>query len=562
MAMRPLVFLTVRTLINGVKRAVTSPRRLIGMSVLLFYWFRFLTPAFQGGRRGEVPAMTGMPMATMPSVEVIDAVVFGLFAVLSLFLMIGSFAPRGGFRPADVDVLFPTPVNPKAVLAFRIVRDALVTLLMPLFFAVLARPMTFPFQAFVRNFPAQGQLLGKAATVAWLLLALAWTTLGYALSMFVNRSDERSDRNKKIIDGALFGLMLAVALFIGLRLRNELSWQTVQDLAHHPFLRIVFFTASMATAAVMAVFTGQPLFAVLGIGGLLLVIAGSFAMALTQVGFMYDQAAAKGFDAVNLRNLQRSGDTYAIVADQARKGKVRNGRLTRWLGRFQVRGGTALLWKELLLQARGAMWQYAVFTPLVLILVVLPVWGSAKSGSLEAERFLLLTFLGLSVLTLSLQTSTGGFIEFLRRVDFLKPLPFGSTVTVFWEVVPKAVPTTLICGLACLGVVAVDPRLWDIALGGIFMAPSLSIVLTSVALLVTVLFPDVEDATQRSFRGLMMMLGCAIAASPMLALVGVLVYFKVNGLVVALPAVALNLAVAMGVSTLAGGLYAGYNPSE
>jgi hypothetical protein len=83
-----------------------------------------------------------------------------------------------------------------------------------------------------------------------------------------------------------------------------------------------------------------------------------------------------------------------------------------------------------------------------------------------------------------------------------------------------------------------------------------------VVLLVTVLFPDIDDATQRNFRGLMTMLGCVIAASPMLATVGVLNYYGINGLIIAIPAVALNVGVAVGVSAIAGGLYAGFNPSE
>ncbi len=559
--MKPLVFLTVRTLINGVKRALTSPRRLIGLAVLLFYWFRFLTPAFQPGGRGgsRLPAL---PSSVLPSVQVIDAVVFGLFAALSFMLMLGATSPKGGFRPADIDVLFPTPISPRMVLIFRVVRDALITLLLPLLFAIFMRPAAFPIEAFMRDHPAQGQLLGKASTVAWFLTAMAWTTIGYAASLFINRSDERSDLNKKIISFSLFGVAAVTVAFIAFRLRQEISWETAHDLAHHPLLRTVFFTATLADAAVMSTITGNPMSAIVGFGGLLAVIFGSLALAMTQVGYLYDQAAARGFDNANLKSLQRSGDTYAIVAEQARRGKIRNGRIARWVGGLRLRGGLALLWKELLLQTRGAMWQYAVFGPMVVALIVFPVYGTSRQGMLSAEKGLMLTFLGLGVFTLSLQSATSGFIELLRRVDFLKPLPFTSTTTVFWEVAPKAIPTAVVCGVACLGAIIVDPRLWDIALGSIFMAPSLSLVLTSVVLLVTVLFPDIDDATQRSFRGLMMMLGCVIAASPMLAVTGVLMFYGVNGLIIALPAVALNVGVSVGVSAIAGGLYAGYNPSE
>jgi hypothetical protein len=558
--MRALVFLTLRTLVNGVKRALTSPRRLIGMSVLLFYWFRYLTQVFQppSGR------YTGLsePLATMPPLVTIDAVVFGLFALPSLALLLGVGTPRGGFRPPDVDVLFPTPISPRAVLVFRIVRDALMTLLVPLFLALFARPAAVPFESFIRNFPAEGRTLGRSMMIAWILMSLAWTTISYAVSLFVNRSDERSDRNKKIIDRTLWVLCVVVVAFIGLSLREDPSLDTARYLAHHPLLRVVFFPATLATTAIMSAFAGQPMWAFAGYGGLVLVIVASLAVAMTQVPFLYDQAAAKGFDSANMRDLQRSGDTYGVVAEQARKGKVKVGRIARWLFRLRMTGPSALLWKELLLQSRGALWQYALLGPIVIGFIVLPVWGNSQSQSVTSGRTLLLCFLGGSVLMLSLQTATSGFIELLKRVDFQKPLPLSSTATVFWEVVAKAVPTTVLCTLACLGAIVADPRLWDIALGAILMAPSLSVVLTAVVLLVTVLFPDIDDATQRNFRGLMMMLGCVIAASPMLATVGVLTYYGVNGLIVAVPAVALNVGVGVGVSAIAGGLYAGFNPSE
>lgn len=558
--MRPLVFLTVRSIVNGAKRALTSPRRLIGMSVLLFYWFRFLTPAFQA------PAQRGfagsMPLATMPSLDVIDAVIFGLFAIPSLALLLGTGTPRGGFRPPDVDVLFPTPIDPKIVLVFRIVRDALMTLLFPLLLAIFARPAAVPLEAFVTNFPAEGRMLGRSMMIAWILMSLAWTTIAYAVSLFVNRSDERSDRNKKIIDRTLWVICAVVIAYVGLSIKANPSLETARQLAHHPLLRFTFFPATLATSAAMATLTGQPILAFAGFGGLVLVIAGSLTVAMTQVSYLYDQAAAKGFDSANIRNLQRSGDTYGVVAEQARKGKIKVGRIARWLGRLRMTGPASLLWKELLLQSRGALWQYVLLGPMVIAFAFLPVWGNSRATSPAAGRTLLLSVLGGSILMLSLQTATSGFIELLKRVDLQKPLPLSSTATVFWEVLAKTVPTTVLCTLASLGAIIADPRLWDFALGSILMAPTLSLVLTAVVLLVTLLFPDVDDATQRNFRGLMTMLGCVIAASPMIATVGVLTYFGINGLIIAIPAVALNLGVSIGLSALAGGLYAGFNPSE
>src|SRR5690348_15236021 len=139
MAMRPLFFLTFRSLINGLKRSVTSPKRLITTAAILMYYFWWFVRPLMGssvGFRG-----TGV-VYDFPALDLLDAIVFCGFAGLSLVLALGLFGYRSAFKPADVDVLFPTPVSPRTVLVFRIVRDYLGTLLIPLFLiAITWKPL-------------------------------------------------------------------------------------------------------------------------------------------------------------------------------------------------------------------------------------------------------------------------------------------------------------------------------------------------------------------------------------------------------------------------------------
>lgn len=534
----------------------------MGLIVLLLYWYSYFSRTFSGQSHRDYEGLNGSLGASMPALAVIDGWIFAAFALLSVMLIISSFSPRGGFRPADVDVLFPTPVSPRLVLVFRIVRDTLLTLIVPLLLAILARPAAAPFQIFLHRYPGHGQLLGKTASVSWLLMAMAWTSLSYALSLFINRSDERSDRNKAIIERSVFVLIFSTAAFIGLSLRTDLSWETAFTLSHHPWLRVVFFSATMATASTMAPLTGDWQAGAFGVLGLLAVILGSVVLALTQVDYLYDQAAAKGFGSIEIKKLHRRGDIYGVVAEQARQGRHRGGRLARRMSHLRMRGGAALLWKDLVLQTRGALWQYLAMFPITASMVLVPLWGSAQARAIGAERTLLLIMLAVSVLIVTLQTATSGFIELLRRVDFQKPLPFSPAVTVFWEVVAKTLPTALMTTIIAVGAMLIEPRLWDYALGSMVMAPSLGLILAAVVMLVTVLFPDVEDATQRSFRGLIMMLGCVVAAAPMIGVAGVLIFWNLNGLIVAVVTSAIALAIAVGLCVISGILYAGFNPSE
>lgn len=561
--MKPLIFLTVRGFINGVRRALTSPQRLIGLIFLFAYWFRVLLPATQMGSQEAVTGMVATPLAQMPPIGTIEACVFGAFTALTLPLMLALFAPKSAFRQSDVDVLFPTPIEPKLVLIFRIVRDAFFTLLLPLFFAVFARPATLPLSAFIRDFPAEGNTVTRVALVSWLLATLAWTCIGHGLAMFVNRSDERSDKNKRILEWTLALLLGGATLYIGLKLRADASMGTLIELAHDPLIRGLLFTATFATSAVMAGLRGDVLM-MFGAWGALLMVAGlGLALAMSQISYMYDQAAARGFDAVQIRQLQRSGNMYAVVAEQARRGKTKGrGRLSRWISRATLRGAAALLWKDLLLQSRGAMVVYIVMLPLLVVMVVLPTTVAGESGMGSASRPLLLVFLLTAAFMTTAQVAMSGFSELLRRVDFQKPLPFSMTATMVWEVIPKAIPAFVTALIAGVVSTAFDPSMWDLAVAGLVLTPSLALVLAAVTLLVTILFPDVTDATQSSFRGLMVTLGSVIAGGPMVAIVIVMMMAKINGVLIAIPGLAVNLGIAFGLCAIAGGLYAGFNPSE
>ena len=58
------------------------------------------------------------------------------------------------------------------------------------------------------------------------------------------------------------------------------------------------------------------------------------------------------------------------------------------------------------------------------------------------------------------------------------------------------------------------PQIWGFASAHAIYGPTLAIMLSSAVLVVTLLFPDIKDPTQRGFRGLMQLLGIAVATAP------------------------------------------------
>src|SRR5579862_3844065 len=118
--MRPLVFLFTRSFANGVKRSLTSPKRTLSLIFFALYYIGLIMRPWEPT---AAPPRIHVLSLSLPSRSVVDGVVFGVMSFASLIMMSGVLTYRGGFRPADVDVLFATPVQPRVVLAFRIVRD-------------------------------------------------------------------------------------------------------------------------------------------------------------------------------------------------------------------------------------------------------------------------------------------------------------------------------------------------------------------------------------------------------------------------------------------------------
>ncbi|MCB8933188.1 MAG: putative ABC exporter domain-containing protein [Fimbriimonadaceae bacterium] len=561
--MRPLVYLTVRSLINGVRRALTSPQRLIGLLAFVgWYFLIFLNPA-RSDREIRLPEQA-VGSIEFPPMAAVDAVVFTVFAGLSLLLALGMFGPRQGFKPADVDVLFPTPISTRLVLVFRIVREYLVTLIVPLLVGLFTlRPVASGWEALFRNvhLPGSAGLTGRMMFVAWIAMALCWVAISYAASLFVNRSDLQSDRNKRVMVSVGVGLVVGVVAFVAFRLRGVSEISDAIDLAHEPVLRVFFFTSTLATMLVMAPLEGNLTEGLIGLGGLLFVIVGALRIALTQADWLYDQAAAKTHDTHAAQLRMRQGDYYGTIAAAARAGKVKAGR-RGWMQRLRMQGPLALLWKEILLQLRGARTMVITFLLLGTMMSAMPALLPARADRAEPIGVLTAVMQGIALLAMGMGFAQMGSVEVLKRVDLQKPLPFPASTTVFVEIAAKALPSTL--GLWFGGLVALllRPSLWTVIAGTSVMAAPGALLVAAMVFLMTVLFPDVEDPTQRSFRNLMTLLGIAVTGIWSVGIFGGLWALGISPALAAIPAAALNLGLSIVAAMVAGRLYSSYNPSE
>lgn len=562
--MKPLLYLTYRTMVNGIVRALSSPRRLIGLLFFTGYYFLiFIRPAMMPSRGMGMPSNVPSGQFEFPPMQVIDAVAFGILAVLSLFMMLGVMAQQTGFKPADVDVLFPTPIKPRMVLLFRMMRDYLFTLLLPFVIILFGlRPAKMGWESIFRNMPDSdysGQTF-RALTLSWILMAMCWVSITYAISLFINRSDKQSTRNKRILGWSIALMVISTASFVLWRSQSIQDLAGVLDLLQEPFLRVVFFTASFASELTLAPLTGNLWSGLLGGGAMAAIIVGGIWVAMTQADWMYDQAAVRGYDSAGVRQAQRRGDTMGAMAELARMGRIKSGRLT-FVHRLKMPGPWALVWKEFFLQTRGMLAVLIMLGLLGVAFCLMPALMTPRRSEMGIPYFyFLMQSMALFMITLAIAQT--GFIEVLRRVDLQKPLPFSAQKIVAAEISAKA---SLGIGVAVLSALIsgiVNISLWPYVIASLIYSPALALMLSATVFLVTIMFPDLDDPTQRQFRGIMMLLALAILGLPA---TGAFLGFWALGLpvwVAAFIGAAICLGMTAIVTFVSGRLYESFNPSE
>jgi hypothetical protein len=562
--MKPLLFLTLRSLVNGVRRSLTSVRRLVSLIFVAGYYFYFFVfralPTHVSA--GVPPNIQGR--IEFPAMQTLDAVVFAVFAVISLFMMLGMFAQRAGFRAADVDVLFATPVSPKVVLVFRLVREYLATLLFPLFFAIVFfRPAASGWQAMFRDMPNPGSsgLVLRMMSLSWLLMSMCWVAIAYAVSLFVNRSDRQSDLNKRIIAWGSVALVAALVSFLWWRTRGITDLSEFVGVLQSPVLRVAFFTATAATYITLAPLAGSWTLALFGFGLLVAVMLIAFRLAMSQVDWLYDQAAVRGFGQQELRSLQAKGDYVGLAILRAQSGKAKPQRRT-WMHRVRLQGPGALLWKEYFLQKRGMTSLLIVILLPMIVMSFVPLMMPAGGGD-RVGPIMFVLLQAMCILTITMNLAATGSIEVLRRVDVQKPLPFSPTAITSTEIVSKAAWAVVANLAADVIALVARPHWWQYVAASFVYSTALSLSISATVFLVTVLFPDTDDRSQRQFHRLVGLLFVVVAAGPGFGLgVFLLAALQMAPFVAAVAAAVVTVGITVGITAVAGNLYAAYNPSD
>lgn len=564
--MRPLLYLSLRSSLNGLKRALKDPKRLIGLLFFVAYFGWFLGGRIFGAKSGiELGDRLRNQALDYPPTNILSSVSFFIFALLSLVFMAQAGTQKPGFRQADVDVLFATPVSTRVVYLYRLLRELLLTLATPLILILMFwRSGGELWRTFFRDVP-QAASPGDAmavAVLAWMLLSVAWVSVLNAVMLFTNRSDVWADRMRARLNWSMAFVFAATVGFVFLHLYGKLSFSAVMDLGQSVVLRTVFFSGTLASWLVMGPLAGQWTLTALGALGLLAMAFFGYRLALTQIDWMYDQAAIKVAEGSVTADRQRKGDMLGAAAEQARRKPGKRSRRQGWLHRLNMPGAWALVWKEYFLLSRGTLAILLMFLVVTVGSGLMSLLAPTSGRLSDPGGVTLLVILTGCAFATSTTLSQMGFIESLRRVDLLKPLPFTPTRVAFFDILSKAVMSALPTLPAVVLALAFRPTMWQWGLAALLASMSLCLVVCSSGFLVMVLFPDIEDPTQRGLRGLVQMLAMGAMTLPgILVVIGLLV-LRMSPVLATLAGMAVSLGISMVCALISGRLYADFNPSE
>ncbi len=558
----PLFYLWWRQIVNGIKRAFSSPKRLISVLVGLGYYVGFFLRPWERPSTFTKKGETLLPKGFHFELANVQPIVFLIFMFISIVMAAGVFAMKNTFKPADVDVLFPTPVSSRLVMYFRLFREYFLTLFFPLLMLFFGyKPLSGLAAGLKAGDPRGFNQVLSGMVLSWLLSAAVWVALSYALSFYLAKNEKKSKKILRISGWSITLAVLIVLFTFGVRMWIEPSWKTIVSTTEMPHVRAIMIVPYLTTLMAVGTLGGSMIGSIIAALTLAIVVAVSLHYASNLSGWMYDQAATRGFQGQTMRDMQRKGDMSGMMAEHARSGKVKRGRIAQKLQDIKLLNGWALIYKEWLIQARTGIATSFLFMLILGFMAVM--FLSIPSKTDRVLPFVYLGIVGFMTANFGSISALNGFQETLRRVEVIKPLPLTSRQIAFYEVAAKSFVAIALSVVPYLIGLVYKPHLWQFHLAGLIASPAIGVGMVSAVFLVVVLFPDFDDPTQRSFRGIMQLLAMVFVMAPAIGLFLLFLALVHTSPIVPAILTALTMCGIVALfTTLAGRFYVDFNPSE
>jgi hypothetical protein len=522
---RALGYLTLRVLVNSIRRAFANPLR----AVLTVLVVSFVLCGWGGaliGSLAENPARA-QPDMLQPQRLMLRSI--GLVVIIHWFYVVFTIVPSV-FRPAyalvqesDVHYLFTTPLKPLALfrgmILIRGLFGALFFLMLLAVYLLLFGGARLRLLATVQE-PVAPAIALLGYPMMYLLVfstALLWSIALEAME--ITGRSVRSWVSRLLVGWAALSFALTAGYLVYLRRSlDEFAFLTALGEAVDwlPAYVLLLPVRGLADAAIVLYQGFTPAMGVsfaLWLVGVLL----ANRLLVRYQGVLYEVGASLARKGAAARASQRDPlGTYLQRKAEAASAKPL--RTLRWLERWTPRGVWALLWRDLLITWRASGWGNLL---MVALMAAAPV-GLAllihytASPERDVRLALKIAYAVAQAMT-AFFISFGafyGFTDMLRRVEWQKPLPFSPRAVMVVESLPSVVFFAASQLLAALVISLWFPSDWLFWLGSSVVATSWAIVLMMAMLSIALINPDPTDYTQRLLSGVLMVPALLFSGAP------------------------------------------------
>lgn len=337
--MRALIYLTKRSFINNLKKAVRKPSTLIALIFGIVYGIFIIVSLGTLAVEIRMDSVRGL---------LIVLTVWSIYSVLGNFM---AYSSRKGiiFRPGHAHFVFTAPINPKLVLLNGAWMNYLVSIILWITFSI------------------GGLTIFQVAPWKVLLFFLAGcvleTILEVAVMVFLYTNDHLPE---KLMQGVRFaikvfliGFTLLVVLYFK---RNGLSVESASNFIDWPVLQmlpVIGWQIAVYRLILLGPTTLNVICSCLYMITMLVSVAGVWRMRCD--GGYYEEAAKFADDYAELKNKKKSGDVDLSIG-----GKKRKFRQVR--ERISARGAKAIFYRQLLEYKKE---KFFIFSKVTLIAVAI-----------------------------------------------------------------------------------------------------------------------------------------------------------------------------------------------
>jgi hypothetical protein len=570
---RVLMYLTVRVVVNSIRRAFSNPLRAILTTLVLAFFLCGWGGALIGSL-AENPARA-QPDMLQPQRLMLRSI--GLVVIIHWFYVVFTIIPSV-FRPAfalvqesDVHYLFTTPLKPLALfrgmILIRGLFGALFFLMLLAVYLLLFGGARLRLLATVQE-PVAPAIALLGYPVMYLLVfstALLWSIVLEAMEI-TGRSVRRLV-SRLLIGWAVLSFALTAGYLVYLRRSlDEFALLTALGKAVDwlPAYVLLLPVRGLADAAIVLYQGFTPAMGVSFALWLVGVLLANRLLARYQ-DVLYEVGASLARRGAAARASQRDplGTYLKRKAEQASTKPLRT---LRWLERWTPRGVWALLWRDLLITWRASGWGNLLMVALMAAAPVglaLLIHYTAPSER-DVRLALKIAYAVAQALTAFFIAFGAfyGFTDMLRRVEWQKPLPFSPRAVMVVESLPSVVFFAASQLLAALVISLWFPNDWLFWLGSSVVAISWAIVLMMAMLAIALINPDPTDYTQRLLSGVLMVPALLLTGAPGAAiwLLGVGLQWNL-WLMVGLSCLT-NLFAALALTAFNGALYEKFSPID